>query len=255
MDFGSFREAAEAFDVGYDWLRRAVTQGVAWTRKDNPAVTKLATFFGVRQEEIWEEPGEVFRMAVLAKAKPDYYARCLTLEAVLRHYGKNRPSLLDTCLDVIEHYKQKIDRPDMESPDHCYIIVEAADFGASRIQGSSSDWIDVAVEKRLSQLRLLPKREILEEVVQARIARLKRQESLNFFSSPEYWEHLAKPKIVQMLMHVFMDALQDDGGAAVDDETMTKLAVVAEGYAQKLWDGEYRPSKDAASQKSSPKKK
>jgi len=92
-------------------------------------------------------------------------------------------------------------------------------------------------------------------VVQARIARLKRQESLNFFSSPEYWEHLAKPKIVQMLMHVFMDALQDDGGAAVDDETMTKLAVVAEGYAQKLWDGEYRPSKDAASQKSSPKKK
>src|SRR5271157_4908879 len=52
MDFGSFREAAKAFDVDYDWLRRAVTQGFAWTWKNNPAVTKLATFFGVRQEEI-----------------------------------------------------------------------------------------------------------------------------------------------------------------------------------------------------------
>ena len=160
------------------------------------------------------------------------------------------------CLDVIKEYEQYIKRPDMGIPGTNYLMVEANTLGESWAPRSSKDWYDLAVEKRLSQLRLLPKREILEEAVQARIAGLQRQEKLGCFHlSPLYWEHVAKPEIVQMLIHIFMDALQDDGNAAVDNETMTKLAVVAEGYAQKLWDGEYKPSKDAASQKSSPKKK
>lgn len=246
MGFGSYREAADAFEVGYEWLRRAVTRGVAWTRGNNPALSNLAKFFGVYQVDLWEESGERFRMAVLAKANPDYLAHCLKLEEVLRHFGKNRPLLLCRCLEIIDCFKQKIDSPGMVNPEHYFIIVEAADLGESRIQGLSTDWTDVAVEKRLSQLRLLPKREILEELVQARIDRLKRKQNLLNFHSEANWEYGgAKREIVQMLIKIFRDTCQEDN-PAIDDETTAKLAALAEGYAQKLWDGEFAPSKPAA---------
>jgi hypothetical protein len=246
MGFGSLKEAAGELGVGYDWLRRAVTQGVIRTRKDNPAVTNLADFFGVKKDVLWDEPGEAFRMAVLAKAKPDYLAHCLTLEAVLRHYGYHRPDLLSRCLDVIRHYKEKIDHPAMDSPEDRYCVIEASATGESLPRRSEKDWMDSAVEERLSRARLLPKRQILEEVVQARIERqLQRQKSLSQFDDRKSWES-AKTEIVSMLVHLFLDAIQADGTLAVDDELRAKLAVVAEGYAKKLWDGEYAPGKEAS---------
>jgi hypothetical protein len=249
----SLREAATAFKVGYDWLRRAVTQGVPGTRTGS-CITKLAAYFDVPTNSLWEESGEQFRMAVLAKANPDYYARFLTLEAVLRHYGNNRPSLLRKCLDVIDLYRQKIDSPSTVNPEHYFIIVEAPELGESRIYRPSTDWQDEAVAKRLSQLRLLPKREILEEVVQARIARFKRQQNLLNFHSEAVWEHGgAKQEIVLMLIQILIDIYQEDN-PTVDDETMAKLTVWAEGYAQKLWDGEYAPGRKAAGPGRSAKK-
>jgi DNA adenine methylase len=242
MGFRTYKEAACALGVGYDWLRRAVTRGIGWTRGKNPDLEKLASYFDVPKDVFWKDSDDRLRLAVIAKAKPDYVTHCVTVEAVLRHYGQHRPNLLQRCLDVIAHYQQKIIDPGIESPEDRYCFVEASITKSTLSGGTKLDWVDAAVQERLSRLRLLPKREVLEEVVEARIDQERRHERLSRFRNPESWQS-AKAEIVNMLVHIFSEATKDDG--AVDDQTRAALTAVAEQFVQRLWEGEFAPEKAA----------
>jgi hypothetical protein len=49
----------------------------------------------------------------------------------------------------------------------------------------------------------------------------------------------AKKEVVKMLEWIFSAALQNDGETLSDDKKK-ELTAVAESFAKKLWDGEYR---------------
>lgn len=123
LGYPNLKVASAELKVGYDWLRRAVTKGVGYARDGNTSLDKLASFFGISKEHLWGDPPDQFQRAVLAKAKPDHVKHSVTLEAVLRHYGKHRPDLLAKCVDVINHYRDKLDHPNIPDPEDCYCIV------------------------------------------------------------------------------------------------------------------------------------
>src|SRR4051812_48127521 len=50
----SLKDASKNLGVPYPWLRRAVTAGVYWNRKSNPAVEQIATYFGCSPELLWD---------------------------------------------------------------------------------------------------------------------------------------------------------------------------------------------------------
>lgn len=235
MGCRNLKVAHQEFGVGYDWLRRAVTKGVGFARDGNKSLDILASFFGVPKEELWGDPPDRFRKAVLAKAKPDHVAHSVTLEAVLRHYGRHRPPLLARCLDVINHYREKIDHPDIPDPEHRYCIVEASATEPPSPRRSHPDDIDRAVEDRLSQVRRLPKRETLEAVVRARIEREQRHDRLSRFRSSLDWE-ANRAEIVGMLVHLLM--VESVGS----EEDLAALTALAQRYAQRLWDGDFKSS-------------
>lgn len=237
LGYRNLKVAAEELGVGYDWLRRAVTQGVSFNRGDKTPLDDLANFFGVSKDDLWGDPPDHFQKAVLAKAKPDHVKHSVTLEAVLRHYGLHRPALLAKCVDVINHYRDKLANPNIPDPEHRYCIVEASATEPPSPRRSSLDDIDRAVEERLSQVRRLPKREILEAVVRARIEREQRHDRLSRFRGPASWE-ATRAEIVAMLVHLLTE--ERGVGSEADEAALTALA---QRYAQRLWDGEFTPGK------------
>ena len=239
MGYRNYKEAALDLGVGYDWLRRAVTRGIGWTRGENPDLGKLAQYFGVPKDAFWEDSPDRFEMAVLANAKPDHIAHCVTLEGVLRHYGSHRPDLLKRCLDVITHYKEKIAEPSSASPEDYYCFVEARTTDFVRLWERGASISDKAVEERLSRLRLLPKREILEEVVKARINEERRQDRLRSFRYEESWDR-AKSEIVNMTVCVLSEFIQQE--RELNDQERAALVALAERYAQRLREGEFAPT-------------
>ncbi len=241
MDFGSLREAAEAIGVSYVWLRRAVTQGVAWTRKDNPSVDKLAGFFEVHSYVLWEDSDEHFRKAVIAKANPDYITHCLMLEGVLRHYRQARPNLLAKCLALIDAYARHVADPgEYGDPYNRFLVVENLDVGR-RFDHDTTSWIDYAVDRRLNELRMLPRAQILEEAVAARVRLLQLRTSLVVVTSDHEWKYFLKKALVAMMIGLMTDVLQQEGELSAKDERKAKLLHLAEEYARRLWDGEFGP--------------
>jgi hypothetical protein len=242
MGYRNLRVAATELGVRYDWLRRAVTQGVGYARDGNTALDDLARFFGVPKKALWGDPPDQFQRAVLAKAKPDHVKHSVTLEAVLRHHEKERPALLAKCLDVINHYRDKIDHPNIPDPKFHYCIVEASATELIWPRRPNPEAIDQAVEDRLSQVRRLPKREILEAIVQARIEREQRHDRLSRYRHPASWE-ATRAEIVAMLVHL----LAEERGDVGSDEDLAALTALAHRYVQRLWDGEFAPGKSSPS--------
>ncbi|MDX2039573.1 MAG: hypothetical protein SFX72_23240 [Isosphaeraceae bacterium] len=235
MGYRNLKVAAEELGVGYDWLRRAVTQGVSFNRGDKTPLDDLAKFFGVSKDDLWGDPSDRFRKAVLVKAKPDHVKHSVTLEAVLRHYGMDRPALLAKCVDVINHYRDKLANPSIPDPKDRYCLVEASATEPIWPRSTNPEAIDQAVENRLSQIRRLPKREVLEAVVRARIEREQRHDRLSRYRDLANWE-ATRAEIVAMLVHLLME--ERGVGSEADAAALTALA---QRYAQRLWDGEFTP--------------
>lgn len=138
MGYRNIKEAAAGLGVGYAWLRRAVTRGVERTRRDNQALDRLSQFFDVPKDSFWGDQNDTFRKSVLRIAQPDHVGHSVTLEVVLRHYRNHRPKLLVQCLDVISHYKVRLEDPSIESPEKRFCIIEA---GAKDVIPDPTTWL------------------------------------------------------------------------------------------------------------------
>ncbi len=184
-------------------------------------------------------------MAVLKKSNPDYTEHCLVFEEVLRHYWRWRPPLLDQCIKIFHQFRLNIDDPTNDDPRWSFTIVEKAGLNAGDSLRSAElaireSYLRAEFERRLIQMRLLPKTEVLEQVIRERIATLERQKHLNHLHSNHSWEvGGAKREIIRMLECIFSEALQSDA-ETLSEEKMKQVTAVAESFAKKLWDGEYR---------------
>jgi hypothetical protein len=139
----------------------------------------------------------------------------------------------------------KLDDPNNDDPRWMFTIVEKAELKPGDTLWSAQlaireSHLRAEFEKRLIQMRLLPRPEVLEQVIRERFVTLERQKHLERLHSDFSWTWGgARREVVKMLECIFFEALQSDGDTLSDDKRKGVTAV-AESFAKKLWDGEYR---------------
>jgi DNA adenine methylase len=102
---------AKQAEVDEDWLRRAATQGILWTKRPGKkAVEKLEKFLGCPPNTLWESDGQKFREGVTHK-----HLRVrdpvTDFEVVYRHYETNPPPILNKLIEIIADLRRGIDDP------------------------------------------------------------------------------------------------------------------------------------------------
>ncbi len=125
-------EAAAKFGVNYPWLRRAATQGIAWTHHGNLAVERIANHFGCETPLLWSGNGG-FQEHYFLHYRSTRTAPEAQLATVLAHYaGRGKPPLLINALTIIARYYDYT--KDAREPDEDQIkwLLEVVEFLGGR---------------------------------------------------------------------------------------------------------------------------